>query len=70
LLLGGQKVTAEIEKEVGVPGLSKLPLLNRIFTNRSKVQDESVLLILIKPKIILPREEEEVRNGRLGTSYN
>ncbi len=61
LLLGGQKVTAEIEKEVGVPALSKIPIVNRLFTNRSKTVDESVLLILIKPKIILQDEEEELR---------
>lgn len=63
LLLGGQKVVAEIEKEIGVPALSKIPILKRLFTNRNKTQDESVLLILVKPKIILQSEEEEFRNG-------
>ena len=59
MLLGGQKLTGEVEKEMGVPALSKIPLLNRLFSNRSKTQDESVLLILIKPKIILQSEKEE-----------
>ena len=65
LLLGGQKVTAEIEKEVGVPILSKIPLLNRLFSNRSETRDESILLILIKPTIILQKEEEDLRFGSL-----
>ena len=65
LLLGGQKLTAEVEKEIGVPALSKIPIINRLFTNRSIVRDESVLLILVKPTIILQSEEEEERFGSL-----
>ena len=59
LLLGGQKLAAEVEREGGVPILSKIPVINRFFTNRGKIRDEQTLLILIKPKIIIPREEEE-----------
>jgi type II secretory pathway component GspD/PulD (secretin)/tetratricopeptide (TPR) repeat protein len=59
LLLGGQKLAAEVEREGGVPILSKIPVINRFFTNRGKVRDEQTLLILIKPKIIIPRELEE-----------
>ena len=58
LLLGGQRVTAEVEREAGVPVLSKVPLLGRLFSNRSKVKDSLILLILVKPTIIL-REEAE-----------
>jgi len=65
LLLGGQKLTGEIEKEIGVPGLSKIPIVKRLFTNKSIVKDESVLLILIKPKIILQQEQEDLRFGAL-----
>ena len=61
LLLGGQKIVGEVERESGVPTLSKLPLINRLFSNRSIVKDEAVLLILIKPKIILQDEEESLR---------
>ena len=49
----------EIEIETGVPVLSKIPILNRVFTNRSTVKDERTLLILIKPTIISYTEEEE-----------
>ena len=59
LLLGGQKIANEVDREQGVPILSKIPILNRGFTNRGFARDESTLLILIKPKIIIQREEEE-----------
>ncbi len=59
LLLGGQKISAETEREKGVPMLSKIPILNRLFTNRAKVRDESTVLIFVKPKIIITREAEE-----------
>ena len=58
LLLGGLKRTAGIEKEVGVPVLSKIPVLGRLFTNRSKTSDQRVLLILVKPTIILQEEAD------------
>lgn len=59
LLLGGQKISSEVEREIGVPVLNKIPIVNRLFDNRAKVRDEETLLIMIKPKIIIQREEEE-----------
>jgi tetratricopeptide (TPR) repeat protein len=59
LLLGGHKLASEVEKEVGVPVLSKIPILGRLFTNRSSVRDEKILLILVKPTIILQEETEQ-----------
>jgi type II secretory pathway component GspD/PulD (secretin) len=56
LLLGGQKITEEVEKEAGVPVLSKIPILGRAFSNRSKIEDHKILLILVKPTIILQEE--------------
>ena len=58
LLIGGQKLVGESEIEVGVPVLSKIPGLNRLFTNRSYTKDERTLLVLVRPKIIIPHEEE------------
>jgi type II secretory pathway component GspD/PulD (secretin) len=58
LLLGGQTLAGEIEMEQGVPILSKIPFLKRLFTNRSRAKDEQVLLILVKPQIIMQREVE------------
>lgn len=59
LLLGGQNSSNEIEREKGVPLLNKVPILDRLFDNRSKGRDERVVLILVKPKIIIQQEEEE-----------
>jgi len=58
LLMGGQRITAEVEKESGVPILSKIPLVGRLFSNRSKVRDQKILLILVKPTIMLQEERE------------
>lgn len=58
LLIGGQNLAAEIDQDVGVPVLSKVPILNRFFDNRRKTRDEQTLLILIKPKILIQQEQE------------
>ena len=58
LLLGGQTLAGEIEQELGVPLVSKIPVLNRLYTNRGKVRDEQTLLILIRPEIIIHEYEE------------
>jgi type II secretory pathway component GspD/PulD (secretin) len=58
LLLGGHKLTAKVDKEVGVPILGKIPILGRLFSNRSTIRDEKILLILVKPTIILQEEAE------------
>jgi len=58
LLIGGQKISEEIEREMGVPILSKLPIISRAFTNKGKLRDESTLLILVKPQIIILAETE------------
>ncbi len=59
LLIGGQKISGEAGKEQGVPVLSKIPVIGRLFENRSKIKDESILLILVKPTIIIQSEQEE-----------
>lgn len=59
LLLGGQRLVGDIEIEAGVPVLSKIPFINRFFTNRTKIKDERILLILIKPTIIIQGELEQ-----------
>ena len=59
LLLGGQTLSGEIIRESGVPVLSKVPFLKRLFSNRAMARDEQVLLILVKPTIIISREIEQ-----------
>ena len=59
LLLGGQRLVGDAEIEAGVPILSKIPVVNRFFTNSSTVKDEQILLILLRPSIIIPEQEED-----------
>jgi type II secretory pathway component GspD/PulD (secretin) len=58
ILLGGQRLVTEAETETGVPFLSKIPIINRFFTNRVETKEEQTLLILLKPTIIIQNEEE------------
>lgn len=69
LLLGGQKITEEVERETGVPILSKIPILGRMFSNRTKVRDHKILLILIKPTIILQEEVEAEALAAMESSF-
>jgi type II secretory pathway component GspD/PulD (secretin) len=59
VLLGGQRITTEFEVETGVPVLSKIPILNRFFSNRITSRDEQTLLILIRPQVLIQNELEE-----------
>ncbi len=59
ILLGGLKLAGETEVEAGVPILSKIPVLKRIYNNRSQVRDEQIQMILVKPSIFLKEEMED-----------
>ena len=63
-LLGGQRKVREYETEVGVPVLSKIPYLNRFFTNRTTNREETSLIILLRPEIIIQQENEEMLFSR------
>ena len=58
LLLGGQRLGDQREREMGVPFVSKIPVINRAFTNKSMIKDEESLIILVKPSIIIQEERE------------
>ena len=60
ILLGGQRRVNEVEVEVGVPVLSKVPWLNRFFTNRATEKFELTTLLLIRPEIIIQAEDEDI----------
>jgi general secretion pathway protein D len=70
VLLGGLTQAGEVENEMGVPVLSKIPFLKRLFTNRSTAKDENVLLILVKPTIIIQRETENRAFPMLSSKVN
>ncbi|MCB9845380.1 MAG: hypothetical protein H6811_05290 [Phycisphaeraceae bacterium] len=59
ILLGGQRLVSEFEVESGVPVLSKIPIVNRFFSNRIESKEESTLLILLKPTVLIQSEQEE-----------
>ena len=63
-LLGGQRTVKEFETEVGVPVLSKIPYINRFFTNRTTNREEKTLIILLRPEIIIQQENEEMLFSR------
>jgi type II secretory pathway component GspD/PulD (secretin) len=44
---------------VGVPLLSKIPVVNRFFTNRITSKTEVTLLLMIRPEIIIQQEQED-----------
>lgn len=66
ILLGGQRLLTEVEVETGVPVLSKIPIINRFFTNRIESTEEQTLLILLKPTILIQNEEEDRNFPGLG----
>ncbi|QOJ00327.1 MAG: hypothetical protein HRU70_07420 [Phycisphaeraceae bacterium] len=59
LLLGGQRVASEVEVESGVPVLSKIPILNRFFSNRALSKEDRTLMMLIKPTVLIQDEQED-----------
>ena len=60
VMLGGMREVNEVEVETGVPVLSKIPFISRFFTNRLTSKNETTLLILIRPEIIIQQENEDL----------
>jgi type II secretory pathway component GspD/PulD (secretin)/tetratricopeptide (TPR) repeat protein len=67
LLLGGETLAGDTTREQGVPVLSKIPFIKRLFTNRAEAQDEQILLILVKPTILIQREQEQKQFPQLSS---
>jgi general secretion pathway protein D len=62
ILLGGIKRMRESRIERGVPILSKIPYLNRLFKNTAIGRETSTLMLTVTPRIII-QEEEEMKYG-------
>jgi len=60
VLLGGVKRLSEARVERGVPFLSNLPWINRLFKNVGIGRDTSNLMLMVTPRVII-KEEEEAR---------
>jgi Flp pilus assembly secretin CpaC len=63
ILLGGIKRLSEGRNERGVPMLSKVPYVNRLFKNVGIGRETQSLMLMVTPRIIIQEEEEE----KLGT---
>jgi Flp pilus assembly secretin CpaC len=60
ILMGGQRRFSEVEIESGVPVLSKIPIVNRFFTNRIDGEQELTVVMLMRPEIVIQSENEDL----------
>jgi type II secretory pathway component GspD/PulD (secretin) len=58
--MGGQRRFEEVEIEAGVPVLSKIPIVNRFFTNRVDAETELTVVMLMRPEIVIQSENEDL----------
>jgi general secretion pathway protein D len=63
VLLGGIKRLSEGRNERGVPMLSKIPYINRLFRNVGIGRDAQSLMMMVTPRIIIQEEEEFLQTG-------
>jgi len=63
ILLGGIKRLSEGRQERGVPVLSKIPYVSRLFRNVSAGRDARSLMLMVTPRIIIQEEEELAQTG-------
>ncbi|WP_390621755.1 hypothetical protein [Roseiconus nitratireducens] len=63
ILLGGIKRLSEGRAERGVPMLSKIPYVSRLFRNVAVGRDASSLMLMVTPRIIIQEEEEFAQTG-------
>jgi general secretion pathway protein D len=59
VLLGGIKRLNEARNEFGVPILSKVPYINRLFKNVGLGRTTRSIMLMVTPRIIIQEEEEE-----------
>ncbi|XZE52629.1 type II secretion system protein GspD [Planctomycetaceae bacterium SH139] len=63
ILLGGIKRLRENRNEIGVPMLSKIPYVNRLFRNVGIGREANSLMMMVTPRIIIQEEEEIAQTG-------
>ncbi|MEM6688974.1 MAG: hypothetical protein AAF664_06075 [Planctomycetota bacterium] len=63
VMLGGIKRMSESRSERGLPVLSKIPYVSRLFRNVSVGRTASSLMLLVTPRIIIQEEEELAQTG-------
>jgi general secretion pathway protein D len=63
ILLGGIKRLRENRIERGVPMLSKIPYINRLFKNVGIGRETNTFMMTVTPRILIREEEEERQAG-------
>ena len=58
LAIGGLSKSSKLEREEGVPVLSKIPILRRLFSGEGQQLTRDHLLILVRPRVIIQEEGE------------
>jgi type II secretory pathway component GspD/PulD (secretin) len=53
-IAGLMKTSRSSERNRGIPWISEIPVLNWFLTNKSRRNDETELVFLIKPEIMRP----------------
>lgn len=66
VLMGGVKRMSEGRTERGVPFLSNVPYVNRLFKNVGIGRQTQNLMMMVTPRIIIQEEEENLQVGPLG----
>ena len=66
VLLGGIKTLSEGRTERGVPFLSNIPYVNRLFKNVGIGREADNLMLMVTPRIIIQSEEEAAQVGNVG----
>ncbi|MGD2093933.1 MAG: M56 family metallopeptidase [Phycisphaerales bacterium] len=56
LLLGGRKISTEVENKTGVPILKEIPLVGGPFRDSTKTTEQKILIMLIRPTIYSPEK--------------
>ena len=66
VLMGGIKRMSEGRVERGVPFLSNIPYVNRLFKNVGIGRETSNLMMMVTPRIIIQEEQEQEQVGPIG----
>ncbi len=66
VMLGGIKRMSEGRTERGVPFLSNIPYVNRLFKNVGIGRETDNLMMMVTPRIIIQEEEEAAQVGSSG----
>ena len=71
-ILGGLIVSTETVASSGIPGLSRIPILGRLFSTETAQQDQTEIIILLTPHIVkMPNLRDRNLQGLLvGTETN